>query len=401
VRVFEREPGGQLWAAVRTADGQLVRVSLGHRDRERAEHYAIEQAAEIRKGTSALAAQRASLGIIIAAYLEEVLPTRRHDKQRLCDRRAAELWIRYLGYDMDPTTIRPADWQRFQRDRAAGVIDVCGRRIAQEDRQTVGPRTVAADLTWLRGALNWATGWVGSDNRPLLSHNPTNSDKKRAYKMPAEKNPQRPVATIEQYLAIREHAHLVTCGGNARRPTCLLELLDLAMETGRRITAIASLRYCDLTLTKTAGAPHGSIRWAAEFDKQGRETKGPISEAARAAIDRVLDDRPGLGTAWLFPHPADASVPVTGAMARKWLYRAADLAEIERPRHWGWHSFRRAWASARRHLPPADVAKAGGWKNTATLMELYQQADEPGVLAVILAPAYMSDGTTSNTGSKK
>ena len=37
----------------------------------------------------------------------------------------------------------------------------------------------------------------------------------------------------------------------------------------------------------------------------------------------------------------------------------------------------------RKHLPLRDVAAAGGWKDVNTLLEVYQQADEASVLAVM------------------
>jgi integrase len=51
-------------------------------------------------------------------------------------------------------------------------------------------------------------------------------------------------------------------------------IFDLAVETGRRLGAIVNLRYSDLLLDR---GPHGSIRWRADSDKQGRESIVPIS----------------------------------------------------------------------------------------------------------------------------
>lgn len=45
--------------------------------------------------------------------------------------------------------------------------------------------------------------------------------------------------------------------------------------------------------------------------------------------------------------------------------------------------FRRGWATARKHLPLPDVAAAGGWeKNSTSLRECYQHADEQTTRAV-------------------
>ena len=36
-----------------------------------------------------------------------------------------------------------------------------------------------------------------------------------------------------------------------------------------------------------------------------------------------------------------------------------------------WHAYRRSWASARKHLSLVDVAAAGGWTDTGTLLRCY------------------------------
>jgi hypothetical protein len=47
------------------------------------------------------------------------------------------------------------------------------------------------------------------------------------------------------------------------------------------------------------------------------------------------------------------------------------------------HAYRRAWATARKHLPLKDVAEAGGWRSTDTLLRCYTQVDEATMLAVV------------------
>lgn len=47
------------------------------------------------------------------------------------------------------------------------------------------------------------------------------------------------------------------------------------------------------------------------------------------------------------------------------------------------HAHRRAWARARKHLPLKDVAEAGGWRTTDTLLRCYTQTDEGTVVAVV------------------
>ena len=87
----------------------------------------------------------------------------------------------------------------------------------------------------------------------------------------------------------------------------LSELLDIANGTGRRISAVCALRYEDLQLD---AKPYGKIRWPADTEKTGRETVVPISQMVRAALDRVLRERPGIGRAYLFPAPIDRERPI-------------------------------------------------------------------------------------------
>ena len=60
-------------------------------------------------------------------------------------------------------------------------------------------------------------------------------------------------------------------------------------------------------------------------------------------------------------------------MAAYWLKQAYELSRLPKPDGSLWHAFRRLWATERKNLPVKDVAAAGGWKDTTTLIECYQQ----------------------------
>ena len=66
------------------------------------------------------------------------------------------------------------------------------------------------------------------------------------------------------------------------------------------------------------------------------------------------------------------------------LAQAEKLAKLPHLERGGWHAFRRKWATERKHLPNVDVAAAGGWAGTETLVRCYQQADDATMLAVVL-----------------
>jgi len=176
-------------------------------------------------------------------------------------------------------------------------------------------------------------------------------------------------------------------GRNRTQRSHISELLDLAVATGRRISAICALRYGDLRLLRTAMAPHGAIRWPATTDKAGKEATIPLNELGRRAVDRILEQRRGLGSTPLFPAPGDLGQSVTRHLADKWLRQAERLAAVE-PQEGGlWHPYRRMWATARKDLPAQDVALAGGWATVRMVEEVYTQADQHTTLGVVLHEA--------------
>jgi hypothetical protein len=81
----------------------------------------------------------------------------------------------------------------------------------------------------------------------------------------------------------------------------------------------------------------------------------------------------------------DLGQPITKDLARKWLKGAEELANLPHQERGGFHSYRRKWATERKHLPVADVAQGGGWKSKETVLNLYQQSDEASILHVVLS----------------
>lgn len=164
-------------------------------------------------------------------------------------------------------------------------------------------------------------------------------------------------------------------------------VLALARHTGRRINAIVSLRASDVLLTREqlraalaayamdlahADAwPHGAIRWGAATDKLGFEAITPIGAETRAALDVYLCEHPKLGDAPLFASVEDPSRAIGKQIAGWWLRKAEKLAKLEHLERGGYHAFRRAWASERRHLLAQDAAAAAGWRSLAVMRSAY------------------------------
>jgi integrase len=253
--------------------------------------------------------------------------------------------------------------------------------------------TVRSDCLWLRQVLGWGTTWRERDgNGPYL----VREDPVRGFAVPQEKNVRRPVATTDRFEALRKVSDQVPMevrrGGNRETVRSYLsELLDLVHGTGRRVSAVLALRYENLQLAKTKGAPYGAIQWPDSTDKMGKGWAAPIDATVRAALDRVLRERPGIGAAYLFPSAACSEKPVSYEEARRWLLDAEGLAKVAKQDGSSWHAYRRGWATARKHLPVADVAQAGGWESTETLQRCYQQPDPATILAVVLSGAELRE----------
>ena len=348
------------------------------------------------------------LGSLFDLYLRYRTP-RKSARERRADARRVQMWTRFLGREKDPAEITLREWESFQDARCSGAIDARGRTVTAagpctscavrpsvdgrggervDRRRRVGWRTVEADLKWLKWVLNWATRWRTEDGY-LLSENPV-----RGFEIPWEKNPSRPVATQHRYEAIRAVSDRVLMqASHGDEPNTvrshLSELLDLANGTGRRLSAICALRVEDLRLERP---PHGAIRWPADTDKQGRESLVPIAPAVRAAIERALREREGSPSGYLFPSPADPHVPVSRHLADKWLRQAERLAGLEPQDGSLWHAYRRKWATERKHLPPTDVAAAGGWAGPESMQRSYQHADQATMLRVVLGARDLEEG---------
>jgi integrase len=215
----------------------------------------------------------------------------------------------------------------------------------------------------------------------------------RGYEIAREKNPKRPVVTQDHFEAVRAVSDGVQMeirrdGRRFKVRSYLSEILDLANGTGRRISAVLSLQFADLKLSE---GPLGSIEWREDTDKAGKAWLTPISRQVRKAIDRVLAERPGVGTAYLFPSPRNPRRPVSKDLASTWLRNAQKLAGVRSLDGSLWHAYRRKWATERKHLPDTDVAAAGGWSDLISLKTAYQQVDAATLYRVVSEPAELRE----------
>jgi hypothetical protein len=86
---------------------------------------------------------------------------------------------------------------------------------------------------------------------------------------------------------------------------------------------------------------------------------------------------------FVFPSQTDATRPISRHVFGHWLRDAEKKAKLPKLDGSLWHAYRRGWATSRKSLPLVDVAAAGGWSDTGTLVKSYQQADNETLLQVM------------------
>lgn len=373
--------GKSLGFKLRDADGRLIEDAV-----QAAKEAAVELSNRLIRGEmpKEKSPPDTTVGRVFDLFRRNGLDPDLSDSHRAEVTRGLDIWERYLGRSFDLAKVGAREWQAFGRDRAFGTIDSRGRRKGHPEYsgRKVSPRSVAKDLKTLRQVCRFAERWREGDGF-LIPHDPT-----RGLDLPSEPNPKRPVADDATLAKLLEVASQVQVGHDAyegveKARTPLREMLILAAHTGRRIGAIVALRWSDW-MPDHPEATYGMLRWRADADKLGREWTAPVTPEVREALEVWRQQNPGLGEAWVFPAP-ESNGHVRVDQAGRWLRTAEQLAENHKhTRGFGWHAFRRMWATKRKHLSSKDVAYAGGWKDTATLQRVYQQPDPETTEAVVL-----------------
>ncbi|MGH9321462.1 MAG: hypothetical protein ACRD3V_16450, partial [Vicinamibacteria bacterium] len=294
VRVYERKRGGLLYIAahdptLRNGHGGERRKSLEHCDKEAAIEYADEQARKLRKGDDRLMVPTPTVGRVLQLYEDHRTPEK-GVRQQLEDARQIDLWTAVIGEGFDLSRFSRREWDRFIRERRSGSIDGRGVPVPEDDRRKVGDRVIQKDLGFLGAVCRWASEWRDDSGRLLLEKDPT-----RGYDAPAEKNPQRPVASHDRVDAIRKEYRKpimrVEWHGQEEVESYLPEIFEIVVGTGRRISAVCGLRYEDLELQAGPDAPWGAIVWPEDLDKMGKRWRCPVSADVRKALEAAIRKR--------------------------------------------------------------------------------------------------------------
>jgi integrase len=321
--------------------------------------------ADARVETSADKQEPATLLVVLARYLLELkyagdgsLKTARY--RRECRMRAKYLlaWFdKCLGKHGEASRVTLAHVKDYARARRSGQVS----------GNEVRTRSVQADVAFLKAALQWASTFE-AHGKLLIERNPLAS-----LRIGREQDPRRPIIDAQtvsslEAVAMRIHA--------------LLPLLITLMDTtGRRLGSVLGLKWDDLDFKS------GTIRWRAELDKKRRTWVTPMPSRACDALQAHRKAHPGIGSALIFPSSRKPEMPVSRHLAADWLKRAYRDSGASKPAGGLWHCFRRKWATERKHYPLRDVAYAGGWSDTHTLLTCYTHPDLETMRRVVDGPS--------------
>lgn len=383
-RLFRYGDRPTLYYDVFRLDGVRVRKSTKREDRKEAEKFVCSVLrAMAKQGTQAIG-QDADLGTVFRLFFELKVPTYRLAWQR-ASRTRREMFEKAWGARKRVEDIGKHDIDHFAHLRRSGALTPGVSNVKGGVREG----TIEADLRWLSTAFAWAHGYKVKGER-LVPSNPLTG-----LKRPKEKNTRRPIASHQRFVATMEHVDAVDPEG---RLGCMLVI---ARYTGHRENAICQLHAADFLRTQDDVAralaelgqdetraeefPIGGLHWRAESDKQGIDSIVPINARTRSALLEYLGKNPRLGEAFLFHSDQDPAGPMQTDIAGNWLMKAERLAGLPKLSGGRWHPYRRLWATERKHLPSQDVAAAGGWTDTQTLMSIYQESDAKTVRRVVEA----------------
>jgi integrase len=370
--LFQKRSGGAFYREVHIPNQGRDQAPLNTYDREVAEKLGKELLSHLLLGTANQLPGPVRIGELWRRYsteCQDYLDNHKHSKE--ADISKARNLLAYFGDKFDIRTLSPNDVAQYMAKRKAGGIRHGKGFIPKKVNQT----TVRADLALLRRMIRWACLVRLPSGQRWLDHNPIDG-----MRFEREKNPARPIASIERYektrAKIRELAETAEFANDRMRWIRLELALFLAEGTGRRRGSIAGLRWedCDFAQNK--------IRWRAEHDKKGKEWIIPMPASFMGEL-RQFQVRVGAITGFLFPSLYDLSRHMRVEMLTQWLTEAERKAGIPKLKGGLWHPYRRKWASERMDKPLRALADAGGWKDTTTILTCYQQTDEATLLAVM------------------
>ncbi len=362
-RVRALEAKDKLWLEWKDEEGRKRRVLLATADRGQAVTKA-ELAAKTLLNRCGIHPHASTLKRLLDEYLAKRTPQKGGSKQEH-DRRAATIFRTFFGPERRPETFNRIDWDNFIDARRHGRIP---------GYAPVGERQIAYDVKFMVAVLNWAVG-AGENGRSYLETNPWSAERRRALglKMP------KPVRKAQPAIGAELHALLLQHSPDWRFRLAMI----LGRESISRNGSVRMLKWADIDFERR------TTRWRGRYQKdtsgsQGEDRCTPLSaEMARALREAEVQ---GIGEAWVFPSPADATKPCSRFVMEGWFQAAKRrlLKSIDNPdaqeamraalRGVGFHAQKRYAVRARRDVPPKVLEALARTKYT-TLVEVYDYVD--------------------------
>jgi integrase len=386
LRLFQKRSGGGFYRSIWIPGQGFSRKSLGTTDRNEADSLGRELLAALLRNEDVSASSVLTLGDLWARYKRDAVSfLDNHAKTQLDDACRTQVLLGYFGENCDVSKLTESDQSAFVKKRLAGGIKYATDKSGKDKlTEAVRSRSAEADLKLLNSMLNWARTVRFRGGKRLLDQNPLDGIKK-----PHEKNPRRPVATFERFQATRSATQRLCEESKTdaeRKKWLKLELaLVIAEATGRRLGSIRQLAWTDVDFSGE------TIRWRADTDKKGKAWAIPLPEMLRDELKAFRLKLGGVFGGLVFPSESDANEPIRTDVFAKWLLAAEEKARLPKLAGSLWHAYRRSWATARKHLPAADVAAAGGWSDLTTLLRCYQQVDDATLLSVMNEPRKVTE----------
>jgi integrase len=396
VRIFEKRTNGTFYRTLWVTGRGRDHASLRTRDRYEAERLGRMLLAQLLRQEETAKSERLTLGALwrryeaeCATYLDNRATTRRDDATR------AKVLLAFFGEQCDVRTLTARDQGAYTAHRkAGGVVLADGAKT-----KPVRARSAEMDVVLLHAMLRWATTVRLPNGARLLDANPLAGVRRER-----EQNPARPIASWERFERTRRAMQGLQRDAANRRaaePEDVMAELDetrwgkmelalvLAEATGRRLGSIRQLRWEDIDFSRR------TIRWRAEFDKRGKEWFVPMPDALAEEL-KQFRMRFGAITGWIFAGERKPDQPMDRYLFAKWLRVAEKEAGLPKLEGGLWHPYRRKWATERKQHSLKDVAAAGGWKDTETLLTCYQHPDADTLLAVMSEPRKMREAALAS-----
>lgn len=390
IRLFQNRVDGPFYRDVWIAGRGKSRKCLDTRNRNEAERLGMQLLANLLVSEELEPIGPVRLKYLLDRYCAEsanFLDNKAHTKQE------AEIRIGiltgYFGVNYDVRTLTDNDVAAYTHKRLMGGILRPNGKVTE----AVRARSVQSDLKLLSAATKWAMGVTTGRGKRLLDFNPL-----AGVRIMSERNPKRPVATWDRFQKTCKAMKQLANDADNEADRMLWVHVEFALvifeATGRRRGSVRQLKWEDIDLD---GA---EIRWRSEADKKSQEWATPIPASLVKAI-RAYKRKVGTESEWLFPAPRDASRPIRGDVLSTMIRKAELAAGLENLDGGVLHPYRRKWATERKHLSLKDVAAAGGWKDTQTILTCYQHADRETMLAVMSETRKVRDRSVAARAEKR